>query len=381
MPTDPAAYQGREQTLLKHEVLRRYLSAWAHKLASLARTRKVKLWYVDCFAGPWRSADEKLQDTSIAIGLDQLESSARTWADMGETVPLGAVFVERDAAAFARLKAFIAARPAGVDVHLFEGEFGDHVGEIDRLIGSDPAFLFVDPTGFKGAGMRFIAPLARARWRDVLINVMYDHLNRFKDLAVLREQMREFFGLGEETLPPGLDEDQLLSFYRVQLKEHGELEFAANLAIPHPTRERTRFHLVVGTHSAAGLELFRRVEAKVVGATAAQVRLDAKRTDAEGRTGQLGFALEAVGNDPLYEEQHRAGLAAAGEDLIQLVKDAGAMPYGKLWPQILERHHVTHRDVNELTVAHVRARHLRLSPPLAPRQRAPDDAQLVEALP
>jgi three-Cys-motif partner protein len=61
----PSEYIGREHTWLKHRVLQLYLEAWAHKLGSVGRKRNVRLWYVDCFAGPWHAQNEELHDTSM----------------------------------------------------------------------------------------------------------------------------------------------------------------------------------------------------------------------------------------------------------------------------------------------------------------------------
>lgn len=92
MPELPADYHGREQTWLKHRVLTEYLTAWAHKLGSVAG-HEVHLWYVDVFAGPWESQAADLADTSIAIGLRALNVAASTWVKAGRLIHLHAVFV------------------------------------------------------------------------------------------------------------------------------------------------------------------------------------------------------------------------------------------------------------------------------------------------
>src|SRR5688500_1752125 len=64
----PEEYRNREQTYIKHRVLSQYLHSWAHKMASLAGRSKdgaANLLFIDCFSGPWQSAHEKLEDTSI----------------------------------------------------------------------------------------------------------------------------------------------------------------------------------------------------------------------------------------------------------------------------------------------------------------------------
>src|SRR5262245_32139179 len=58
-------YQGREQSYVKHTFLERYLEALVHKTASTYP----HVVYVDGFAGPWQSTNEKFQDTSFGIAL------------------------------------------------------------------------------------------------------------------------------------------------------------------------------------------------------------------------------------------------------------------------------------------------------------------------
>ncbi len=101
--------------------------------------------------------------------------------------------------------------------------------------------------------MGYIAKLTKAqRMRDVLINVMYNHINRFKNDSreFLRDHFRDLFGTD---LPSGLDEDAMMDLYRANLKEECGLSFSADVAIPHKTSERTWFHLVLGVNRKEGL--------------------------------------------------------------------------------------------------------------------------------
>src|SRR5688572_29302064 len=145
----PAEYLGREQSWLKHRVLQEYLVPWAIKLASVARSRSIKIWYVDCFAGPWQSAPDDLADPSGAIGLEALRAAQGAWKEQGAVVEVGAVFVEKSKRAFERLSQHIEAFRPEIDVRALAGEFGDHVSSIDQIIGRDAAFVLVDPTGWK----------------------------------------------------------------------------------------------------------------------------------------------------------------------------------------------------------------------------------------
>lgn len=362
----PVEYEGREQSYLKHRVLEQYLTAWAQKLGSVARYKDVKLVYVDCFAGPWQSRDQDLRDTSVFIGLNALSTAVSTWK--GGVKPK-AVFVERDQEAFSRLQAHLATRPTDIETVAIHGEFGANVERINQEIGDGAAFLFIDPTGWTGVAMRYIAPLARVKQRDVMINVMFNDVNRFKDDGrdFLRRQMREFFGLQDADIPAGLDEDQLLAFYRDQLRQTCGLPYVANLAIPHPTYNRTWFHLVVGGHHHEVLNLFRNVERKVCGDEA-----DAVRSGARGRAAGQGELV--FGQDRAFDVRHDRDLRRV-RDLLESRAAGRRETFLSLWTEVLSAHHVTRADVVEIVLELVPRKRVLIAPPA--KRSIGDDAQLT----
>jgi three-Cys-motif partner protein len=345
----PAEYQGREQSYLKHRVLKEYLLEWGIKLGSVARQgRSVRLCYVDCFAGPWEAKDASFADTSIALGLDALEAAVSTWRSQGFSIEVDAYFVEKDKDSFAALQQILACRTGTVRTQALRGEFGEHVNTIRTRLGQDPAFIFVDPTGWKGAEIHRIAPLlADGKMRDVLVNVMFNHINRFKDdpRQFLRKQMREFFGLEDRDMPSGLSEEDLFVLYRKQIKLHCGIAYAADLSIPHPTMSRTKFRLVVGGKSSAVLEVFRRVEKNVIGREAAVVREQAARQAKEARTGQLSLLAAPPVTDQHYESFHARALEQAPRDVLEYLVQRKSMTFGDLWPELLEVHHLTKTEL------------------------------------
>lgn len=337
----PGAYVGREQSYLKHRVLSEYLRAWAQKHASTVRFKgRVRLCYVDCLAGPWETQDVELRDTSVSIGLNALKEATARW---GANIEPVAVFVEKDPKRFSALEAFLAAQAPGIRRVAIEGAFGDHVVKINKEIGDSPAFLFVDPTGWDGVAMNYIAPLARPPQRDVMINVMFNFMNRFLEdpRAFLRAQIRDFFGLADRDIPQGLSESELFEFYKGQLRAQAGVTFAANLAIPHPTNARTWFHLVVGGHHLRVLELFRDVERKVCGSEAVTVRREAR----DRKKRQSSLALDQT--DPYFDKFRQA-------DLIQARKVLSSNPGGSsqllstISEGLLQRFHMARSDVIEI---------------------------------
>lgn len=368
----PEEYHGREQTYLKHLVLKEYLVDWAHKLGSTARSGERKLWFVDCFAGPWHARNPELQDTSFAIGLGALKSAQETWRASGYSIKLGGIFVEKDAKAFASLDAFVRENSDGVGVHTFNGEFGDHVAAINKLIGEDAAFLFVDPTGWVGAAMDFIKPLVSRPFRDVFVNVMFNFINRSKEHPeeVIKQQIADFFG-GRSQLE-GLTEEELMREYRHSLKDVCRLPYAADLPIPHPTHARTWFRLVVGGHDPAVLRVFRSAEHKVIGKLAGSVRSAAQqRKPSPG--GQMGM-FDIVDDpgpsvDRFFEKRKTSQLFAAR----RLIVEAGRS--GSRWDaclyELMQEFSLTEADANHLAIELRREKALELVG-LAHTRRKPD---------
>ncbi len=381
----PAEYVGREQSFLKHRVLEDYLNAWGHKLGSTGRGQgRTKLWYVDTFAGPWDERHPDLADTSIAIGLGALEKASATWkARGGHVVEISALFVEKKPEAFSKLQNYLASRNGDVNTHAFYGEFGDHAAEIQRRLGGDAAFIFVDPLGWKGAAMRYIAPLVAGRApRDVLINVMFDHMNRQKDRLIehIRQQMRDFFGLEAGELPADLDEEGLFDFYRAQLKSKCKLRYAADLAIPHPTMKRTKFRLVVGGKNAKVMEVFRDVEARILGREAAVVRDAALQRDREARTGQLPLLSAPPEVDRPYEAQHAVDIAGTEADVLSALSGGKPLTFQEIWPLILERRHVTVSELRGLVGAMRAGGRIRIEN-AGPRERTIKDEHVLVVSP
>jgi len=374
----PAAYAGREQTYLKHRVLKEYLGPWAQKLGSTARYGQRRLWYVDCFAGLWRSQDPDGADTSVDIGLKALDEAIATWrGDRGVPLNARAIFVEADPGRANKLRALLGQRSGGVQAEVLEGEFGKNAPIIKERLGSDAAFLFVDPTGWKGADMAYIAELVGRPFRDVLVNVMFDYLNRWVSapLPFLREQMERFFGLRADQVPADLDENALMAFYRGQMKQRCGIKWAADLAIPYPASDRTFFRLVVGGQDPEVLRLFRNVEEGVVGHEAANVRESAKKRKQEVRTGQFAFDLPGPTLDERYRRMRDGDLPGAVDLVEHELRGRGPQRFGDLWPQVLEGHHLTLRALSTAVLAAVRRR--RFVAELGPRERVLKDSHVL----
>ena len=261
---DKSAYKGREQTRLKHFILRRYLSAWAHKVGRFSNT----LTYVDCFSGPWNAVSKDLSDSSFSIALDELRKARETHAKDGRTIQLRCLFIEKKKSAYAQLKAF-ADSVTDATVETIQGEFEDHVPAVISFIKSGGQrnfpFVFIDPTGWTGFAMDTIEPLLQVKPIEVLINFMTSHIRRFIELAETQESFIRMFGSADyQGLVHGktlLDkEDALIGEYFRNLKPRGQFEHVAAAMVLDPEISRTSFHLIYATRNIVGLQVFKDAE-------------------------------------------------------------------------------------------------------------------------
>ena len=191
----PAYYRGKEQTYLKHFFVERYLEAVAFHIGY----SYLAFVYVDCFSGPWRSADEDLADTSIRIALEKLNYVREGLTTKGRTASIRAVFVEKDPTAFRALKAALEQHKRAIVTAALPGAFENNVPAILQHVGERFAFFFIDPKGWAGFAMDNIRPILQHHPGEVMVNFMYDFINRFINYPdhANEESLDKFFGTAD----------------------------------------------------------------------------------------------------------------------------------------------------------------------------------------
>ena len=172
----PPQYRGREQTFIKHLILRRYLETVArHILWSQS-----EFVFVDGFSGPWAAASDNYEDTSFGIAMRLLRQVRdELKANHQRERRVRCVFVEKGPRAFARLSEAVKAAPY-IDAHAIHGRFEDSVDKVLRQVGNAFALISIDPKGWS-FDLRKLGPMLRHRPSEVIVNFMFEHINRFLD--------------------------------------------------------------------------------------------------------------------------------------------------------------------------------------------------------
>lgn len=261
-------YTGREQSYLKHVFLHKYLESAAYKLF---QGRSPVFNFVDAFAGPWGNTDTISQsDTSFALAILALENVRDMLEQLGRRdLRIRFLFCERNPTSFAKLQVF-ATQNSNFDIKVFPGPFEENLNAIEAAcqdIRGSFTFTFIDPTGWNVDSRPIFAFLEALRG-EVLFNFMSEHVNRHAGWEGVTASVGRFLAdpgwrSAYEALPAFSNEERILRLLKSKMKAAGAATWLPDFAILKPRENRIKMRLILGTHSAHGVEVFRAVQEKV----------------------------------------------------------------------------------------------------------------------
>lgn len=352
--THMQGYAGREQTLAKHFILRRYLQALAFKVL-----RHWDVTYVDGFSGPWQAQRPDYSDTSFMIAIRVLEDAQQLIEQQtGQRRRVRCFFSESDPEAYTQLEAAVRAfhRPNdGFEIQTFYGKFEDAVPSVQAFIGRSFPLIFIDPTGWTGYPFSKIAPLFHRDKCEALINFMYAFVSRFlnhPDEKIIASLDPILGGPGwqarlDPKLEPGLAVEKL---FRSTLREAGSFDYVVSTRIDKSTEDRPHFFLAYGTKDRAGLRAFREIEYAAL-REHARNRSAAKDRKREDRTGSFNLFsdfeadLKEASIDSVVSEQKRLAQAH-----LELLLEAGSQPFGRVADILMQAFMLRETNVKDVCV-------------------------------
>ena len=159
MASQEELYEGREQSLVKHLILKRYLECFAHIIGQ----RWSSITYIDCFAGPWETRSDSFADSSFGIAIRELRNARRTLAgpNINRSLRLRCFFLEANRKAYKKLSGLPGAFP-DVEIETRNAKLEDSVEDILKFVAADREtfpFILIDPTGWAGFELDVIRPL------------------------------------------------------------------------------------------------------------------------------------------------------------------------------------------------------------------------------
>jgi three-Cys-motif partner protein len=351
--TDP--YLEREQTKAKHFILKRYLQALAFKVL-----RFYDITYVDGFSGPWETKTEDFVDTSFMIAISVLRDAQQTiQSQTGRRPKIRCFFSESNRQAYAKLTVAIARfhKPEeDFEIRTYCGEFESAISEIQSFIGRSFPLIFIDPTGWTGYSFGKIGSLFNRPKCEVLINFMYDFVNRaasMSDAKTIASLDPILGGAGwQERLDPGIARGRAVEkLFRDNLAKVGSFDFVVSTKIDRPTADRPHFFIAYATKSREGLRAFRETEYKALKVNARD-RADAKERKRENNSGSsdLFSGLDADVQETTIDEIVEEQKALASHHLPEILREYGTLSFAEVWEILLQAYMLRVTNVKNVCV-------------------------------
>ncbi len=242
-------------TRAKHEILRRYLQAWA-PIPTQGGFREIL--YVDGFAGPGRYS--RGEDGSPVIVLhaalghrDRTEATFRfLFVEKNED----RANVLREVVEDMRLPDNFRVEVRGGET--FEAAFGPFLSSY-RTSDSrpPPIFAFIDPFGWRGAPFSIVREIMGYRSCEVLVIFMYEEINRFIDHPHQERNFDAFFGTPEWREGVGLRDPRTRNrffhdLYLRQLREAAGADYVRSFEMRNE-KDRVDYYLFYATNNLRGL--------------------------------------------------------------------------------------------------------------------------------
>jgi three-Cys-motif partner protein len=254
-------------TQAKHEILRRYLGAWLPILINYCGRARI----IDGFAGPGEYEDGQIGSPLIALQV-LLAHPDKKVQDAIHKGAIDLIFIEQDQRRSEHLRQLLEqqkqAAPA-LQPRIITGTFLEEMSTL--LAGMEqqrtptPTFVFIDPFGYSHAPLSIIRRIMRLPMCEVLINFMYDEINRFltADSRTKERHYDHLFGTAQwrqitQTTPDAAERQRLQhDLYRHQLLTAGGAKYVRPFLMRNE-RNATDYFLFFCTKNRRGLEEMKR---------------------------------------------------------------------------------------------------------------------------
>jgi three-Cys-motif partner protein len=351
--TDP--YSGREQTKAKHFILKSYLQALAFKVLTFS-----DITYIDGFSGPWETKTNNFSDSSFMIAISALkDAQKKIFERKGVRRRIRCFFSENNAEAFVQLERAVAPfhTPAeGFEIKTYHGKFEDAVDIAQSFIGNSFPLIFIDPTGWTGYPLDKIKSLFSRDKCEVLINFMYEFINRFaysgdKDIVASMAPILggpDWPNRLEPSLQRGLAVERL---FRETLKAAGGFKYVISTKIDKSTADRPHFFITYGTKSADGLKTFRQIEYDALRqharsrANAIEAQREQRLSIADMFANHRADVQEATVDEIVAEQK-----TSASSRLIEVLRERGPLKFSKIVVGLLQAYMLRETNVKDICV-------------------------------
>jgi len=265
MSIDNVIWDIEPHTEAKLEILRKYLNAWIPILS----TFNGRILYIDGFSGPGEYKGGKEGSPLVAIkAFKEQRKPIKNEVKM--------IFIEerKDRCDYLNSKIQQIEIPKNLIINIHCEKFENVLNGILEILEKNrvylaPCFIFIDPFGFSDIPFEIIKKIMKNPKCEVLINFMYEEINRFISDPKLWDTFTETFGTEKwksilELKNPSKEEREnlLLGIYKEQLETDAKIRHVNAFKMINKNN-RTDYFLFFGTNDYTGLKKMKEAMWKV----------------------------------------------------------------------------------------------------------------------
>lgn len=294
----------------------------------------------------------------IALSVLQ-DAQKRILESTGRKRKIRCFFSEKEPAPFSQLQAAVVPfhKPQEFfEVKTYCGEFENAIGEIKEFIGQSFPLIFIDPTGWTGYPFDKIKPIFAYKKCEVLINFMYEFVNRFAssdDEETIASLNQILGGPGwrdrlDKSLSRGLAVEKL---FRDTLKASGGFSFVVSTKIEKSTADRPHFFIAYGTKDKNGLIAFRETEYKALREhTKDRANAKERKREERSQTSDLFSGYQAQVQEATFEDIVEAQKELASQDLINILESGKAITFSDAVVALLQSYMLRETNIKDICV-------------------------------
>lgn len=247
------AWPYEDQTKIKHKVLCAYVKIWVSKLGSKSNT-----FFFDCHGGCGAYIDDGgIITFGSAIQVRQIANEV----NKNRNSKTGIFCCEIDNHNYENYKVVLldAGNPVMVIKNTsFEEMLKDP--NVKKYYSHFPTLFFVDPFGYS-FDINCLAPMMRGFGNEIIINFMFDFINRFISIPSVETTLNQFFGSEDWKKARSMSGKErelfLVNTFKERLRKITGAKFVFAYRLCHPNRNQTYYYLIHATNHIDGITLMK----------------------------------------------------------------------------------------------------------------------------
>lgn len=323
------AWPYEEQTQIKHKVLGAYAKIWVSKLGCKNNTL-----FFDCHGGCGAYVDH---DGALSYGSSIIVKKFADEINKKRSTKTGVYYCEVDKGNYNNFLEVV--KDCGIDnssgnIVAYNNCFEQVIQrpKVRDYYTKYSTLFLVDPFGFNFS-VDVLSGLMKGHGNEIILNFMFDFINRFISVDAVEESYNNFFGSDQWKLAEHMNgqarEEYLVNLFKRKLKQITGAKFVFAYRLCYPHKDQTYYYLIHATNHIDGITLMKTAFASV---NNGRVQYLGKNND------NMSFLdIGWVKSDEIY----RTCLAG---------RRGRCVSFERLWYEIVEDTAFTNKDLNEALI-------------------------------